>query len=229
MVYDTFVKPHLNVLNYHTQFSGITQELLENITTRLVEVQDKLCTLWNSKTVLLGHRLTNDLRTLRIVHDRIIDTSVLFPHVRGYPFKRKLKDLVLELLGNVIQNNGESGHDSAEDARADLYLFQEKLKKGPTFGLDPEVACPLAVHALSSLPSGYDFHCLGMAAENTSKPWQCAARKTARDVFASPNCTTSQFATVPSLTAAALQLVQTPGRKCIWLEPERRVVDTRME
>ena len=83
--------------------------------------------------MLVGHSLENDLKALKIVHERVVDTSVLFPHPRGYPFRRGLRALAEEYLKISIQ--GGAGHDSAEDARAALLLVQEKARRGPLFGL----------------------------------------------------------------------------------------------
>lgn len=45
------------------------------------------------QTILIGHALENDLKTLRMVHHRVVDTSVLFPHRGGAPYRRALRDL----------------------------------------------------------------------------------------------------------------------------------------
>lgn len=37
---------------------------------------------------------------------QVIDTSVLFPHRLGAPFKRALRTLTAEILGKIIQNDG---------------------------------------------------------------------------------------------------------------------------
>lgn len=44
-------------------------------------------------TILIGHALDNDLRALRLVHQRVVDTAALFPHARGLPYRRALRDL----------------------------------------------------------------------------------------------------------------------------------------
>ena len=33
-----------------------------------------------SRTLLVGHSLENDLKALRVVHAKVLDTAVLFPH-----------------------------------------------------------------------------------------------------------------------------------------------------
>jgi len=50
------------------------------------------------------------LQTLfyQIVHETIVDTSLVFPHARGRPFKRALKNLMSEHLHKIIQENGKN-------------------------------------------------------------------------------------------------------------------------
>lgn len=47
----------------------------------------------DSETILIGHALDNDLKTLRIIHHRCVDTVVLYPHSLGAPYRRALRDL----------------------------------------------------------------------------------------------------------------------------------------
>jgi RNA exonuclease 1 len=95
----------------------------------------------------VGHSLENDLRALKLVHERCVDTALLFPHPRGLPYKNSLKHLAKRFLKLDIQKNktvmGEDGkeivsrgHDSVEDAKAAMKLAQLKILKGPSFGVD---------------------------------------------------------------------------------------------
>jgi RNA exonuclease 1 len=43
------------------------------------------------------------LRALRLVHARVIDTALLFPHVRGPPYKSALRYLAQKHLNATIQ------------------------------------------------------------------------------------------------------------------------------
>lgn len=85
--------------------------------------------------MLLGHSLDCDLATLKISHPLVIDTTVIYKHPRGPPFKPSLKWLVQKWLQRQIQC-GSDGHDSEEDARACVDLLKMKLAHGPDFG-DP--------------------------------------------------------------------------------------------
>eukprot|EP00468_Gymnochlora_sp_CCMP2014_P014695 CAMPEP_0167768002 /NCGR_PEP_ID=MMETSP0110_2-20121227/16389_1 /TAXON_ID=629695 /ORGANISM="Gymnochlora sp., Strain CCMP2014" /LENGTH=479 /DNA_ID=CAMNT_0007656555 /DNA_START=235 /DNA_END=1675 /DNA_ORIENTATION=+ len=140
-VYDKFVKPARRILDYCTKWSGITPELLEGEgVLTLKEVQRDLCDMLTSHDVLVGHSLENDLHALRIVHTKVLDTSILYPHPRGPPRKQSLKFISEKFLGRQIQKETEEGqkemgHDSTEDAIAALELAQLKIKNGPTFGI----------------------------------------------------------------------------------------------
>ncbi|ERT01775.1 RNA exonuclease Rex3 [Sporothrix schenckii 1099-18] len=83
------------------------------------------------ETVLIGHALENDLKAMRMVHPRISDTVLLFPHPKGLPIRYSLRVLAKEHLDRVVQAGGHlTGHDSAEDARVagDLVRFKIKSK-----------------------------------------------------------------------------------------------------
>ncbi|XP_033607545.1 uncharacterized protein LOC111865033 [Cryptotermes secundus] len=128
LVYDRLVKPESDVIDYNTRFSGITaHDLNENATKSLRDVQNDLMGFINADTILVGHGLENDLRALRIIHGRVVDTSVIFPHSNGLPYRRSLKTLVSEFLQRDIQQDS-SGHCSFEDARACMELMLWRIR-----------------------------------------------------------------------------------------------------
>ncbi|KAG1713319.1 hypothetical protein DVH05_001106 [Phytophthora capsici] len=139
VVYDQLVKPQSTIINYHTEFSGISEETLQDTKYILADVQRDLTTRFLFKdTILVGHSLTSDLRALRLVHPTIGDTAILYPHQRGFPFRTSLKYLTKTYLKKDIQMQLQAGHDSAEDAIASLELLLLKVREGPWFGI-PEV------------------------------------------------------------------------------------------
>jgi len=99
----------------------------------------------DTNTILVGHSLNADLSSLQFAHPTIIDTSVLYQHSRGPPFKPSLKWLANKWLKKQIQQSITSigpqaqavqqiGHDSVEDATTCLELLKLKLKRGRYFG-----------------------------------------------------------------------------------------------
>ena len=45
----------------------------------------------------------------QVIHSTVVDTSVLFPHRLGLPYKRSLRNLMADYLRQIIQDNGEQG------------------------------------------------------------------------------------------------------------------------
>lgn len=109
--------------------------MLDPVTTVLSDIQTRLLQILHPKSILVGHSLNADLTALKMTHPFIIDTSLIYPHPRGPPFKSSLKWLVQKYLGKEIQKgHGSSGHDSVEDAKACLDLLKQKCEKGPLWG-----------------------------------------------------------------------------------------------
>lgn len=142
IVYDTFVKPAEEILDYKTRYSGITEEVLRDVTTTLQDVQTRVLSIVSSSDVLIGHSLESDLKVLRIRHPRLVDSALVYDHHMGYPHKPGLKSLSEQYLGRNIQK-GEAdgtGHSSVEDLIASLDLVKLKLVSGPHFGRNSETA-----------------------------------------------------------------------------------------
>ena len=130
LLLDMLVKPAEPIIDYLTQWSGITESMLQSVTSTLAECQVALLSLIDSDTILVGHGLENDLRALKIAHDRCIDTALCFPHpVLGR--KHSLRYLAQQNLNLSIQTgDGIDGHDSTEDASTAMRLVLLRLRFG---------------------------------------------------------------------------------------------------
>ncbi|XP_057860071.1 uncharacterized protein LOC131068816 isoform X1 [Cryptomeria japonica] len=124
-VYDEFVRPLEFVTNFRSNISGVRAHNLRKAED-LWTVQKKVSELIKGR-VLVGHALHNDLKVLFLSHPKkdVRDTSVYKPLRSKLGRPRALRDLAAEILGVKIQENE---HNSAEDARAAMFIYQ-KFKK----------------------------------------------------------------------------------------------------
>ena len=137
VVYDTLVRPSHPIVDYNTRFSGLTaHHFTSDVTASLTDVQAHLMTMVSMETILLGHSLDSDLRALKVwvwvvwvcvgvcmcchgsstlctcrqvIHSRVVDTALVFPHRLGPPYKKALKTLAAQHLGKIIQDNAGEG------------------------------------------------------------------------------------------------------------------------
>lgn len=122
----------VEVIDFNTRFSGITPEAYQTALLPLAGIRKSLDAFINSRTIIIGHALENDLKTLRMIHHRCVDTAILFPHVAGLPYRRSLKALAKERLGRSIQTGGATeGHSSVEDSVATLDLVRWYVLNNP--------------------------------------------------------------------------------------------------
>lgn len=130
VVFDSFVAPTEPVTDFRTKFSGVRARDLRNAPP-FSQVKEKLTAILKGR-VLVGHALTNDLGVLGIKHPAvdIRDTSKFLPFMRILPNGRAkaqaLRHLAKEHLDMSIQS---TEHNSIEDARAALALYQKQRRE----------------------------------------------------------------------------------------------------
>ena len=105
-VYESLIKPDAQILDYNTRWSGMNEKILKNCKKTLKNVQMELLEIFNKDTILIGHSLDSDFKSLKLIHRKVIDTSVVFPHKLGLPYKRALRNLMSEHLQKIIQEDG---------------------------------------------------------------------------------------------------------------------------
>lgn len=131
---DEYVVPETEILDYNTQYSGITPEHMANATKRLKDIQVEFLNHVSADTPLIGHSVWHDLKCLKIRHTTLVDTAVHFESARGPPYRPALRYLAQRFLARIIQNS-QMGHDSVEDATACADLVKLKIKHGLQFGI----------------------------------------------------------------------------------------------
>lgn len=126
---DAYVyRPPEDILDYRTQISGIEAHhlLRENGALPFEVVQERVLSLLAPDTILVGHSLHSDLRALRICHQRIVDTALIFTVPGKHTWKKhKLHSLVSimrDRAGTLKAHVTNKGHDSRKDAEWALQL-----------------------------------------------------------------------------------------------------------
>lgn len=132
-VYETLVRPYNSIIDYMTPYSGITSEMMANVTKTLKEVQIDLRKILPADAILVGQSLNCDMIALQMMHPYIIDTSVIYNVTGERKRKSRLQFLAKEFLDEVIQAN-KQGHDSIEDAITSMKLTKLKLAEGAHYG-----------------------------------------------------------------------------------------------
>lgn len=67
----------------------LARSVVADVTRTLRDAQREILSFVDGETYLVGHSLDSDLRALRLVHRRLIDTAELYPNPRGIPFKAR--------------------------------------------------------------------------------------------------------------------------------------------
>jgi len=134
VMYESYVKPDNAITNYLTRYSGVTEQHLQSVTTKLEHVQESLREILPDDCILVGQSLNFDLKALKMMHPYVIDTSVIFNITGDRRHKTKLSTLTSIFLNRSIQNMGHEGHCPQEDAKAALELTLLKIKEGYNFG-----------------------------------------------------------------------------------------------
>lgn len=132
VVFDEIVRPTNRVVDYLTQYSGITPEMYKDdeVCVSIEQVQAAILSTIADCDIVVGHSLENDCQAARWIHSRVVDTSVIFRD-HGQSFKYSLRHLAGRLLKREIQT---SDHCSEEDALAALQLAVRRAVEGSSFG-----------------------------------------------------------------------------------------------
>jgi RNA exonuclease 4 len=133
VLYDSFVRVELPVVDYRTQYSGVRPEDIAGPgAADPRRARSEIAALLKGR-VLVGHAVGNDLRVLRIPHPQrdIRDTSDYYKRLWKRDGRRggappALRLVVARVLG--VDQFQTAEHDSCEDARAALALYKKNAK-----------------------------------------------------------------------------------------------------
>ncbi|KAI0118344.1 ribonuclease H-like domain-containing protein [Nemania sp. FL0031] len=124
--------PRVAITDMRTGIHGITKSSLNTSTSQgqalagWGEARSELWKYIDDKTILVGHALEHDLGALRMIHPRIVDSSILTEiAVGGRRVRFGLHKLSAELPKIQIRKSKEGIHDCLEDVLAarEVVLF----------------------------------------------------------------------------------------------------------
>lgn len=121
-IYDKVIKPREPVVDYLTRYSGLTKEIVDK-GIDIAVVRSEVLNLIGADTVIVGHGIEHDLASLRLYHDKLVDTACLFPCPSGR--KMSLAQLSRIHLNKTIHTDT---HDSLVDATTCLELLSVKIQ-----------------------------------------------------------------------------------------------------
>ncbi|GAA6047389.1 hypothetical protein JCM3770_001280 [Rhodotorula araucariae] len=122
--------PGVAILDLNTRFSGVQRDDLDKAVLDVPGVRRALAQYVDDETVFVGHGVENDLKALRLVHTKVIDTAILFPHRNGGTWRHSLRNLAKDVLQKFVQEGDPTvGHSAKEDAETALELVRWKVKQ----------------------------------------------------------------------------------------------------
>lgn len=127
-IMNQFFRPLGDIIDLRTEVSGIRQEDIDSAKTTSYEVVAALSKIASQRTIIIGHSLENDFRAMKLIHKRVIDTSLVYNRDCQYPHKPGLAKLYQRYIKRPFRVGLTTGHDSAEDARAALELAKHAMK-----------------------------------------------------------------------------------------------------
>lgn len=124
-VFDVLVRPKGEIIDLNTRWSGIAE--IKDEALNFEDAIELLGEIVDCNTIMIGHGLENDMNAMRLIHDKVVDTAILYPkHQTSPTFRFSLKQLAFQYLNRTIQT-GE--HDSFEDSLASMDVAKHFIKK----------------------------------------------------------------------------------------------------
>lgn len=126
VVSNMYLKPLGKIIDLRTDVSGITMEKIEDAKYSSSDVVKIMSEYASKDTIICGHSLENDFRAMKLIHKKVIDTSILYNKDAAFPYKPSLIRLYVKYFKKNFRNENCS-HDSIDDARAALDLVKYAL------------------------------------------------------------------------------------------------------
>jgi len=124
---DSLVQPGLPITETRTNIHGITEKQLAVAPWTLRQAQAALLNICSDQTIIIGHSIHKDLKSLKFNHKNVIDTAYLYTVDNEPGAAPSLRDISEQILGIKLPET----HNSIQDAQAALYAAATLLAYGP--------------------------------------------------------------------------------------------------
>ena len=124
---DSLVQPGLPITETRTNIHGITEKQLVLAPWTLRQAQAALLNICSDQTIIIGHSIHKDLKSLKFNHKNVIDTAYLYTVDNEPGAAPSLRDISEQILGIKLPET----HNSIQDAQAALYAAATLLADGP--------------------------------------------------------------------------------------------------
>ena len=126
VIVDSLVNPLLPVTNMRSHIHGINEEALRNVQFTLRHAQAILMNTISDRTVIVGHALHHDFKSLKFNHYNVVDTSYIYQIANEPGASPSLRECAQQTLNESLSPY----HDSVEDAKVALLLAAHVVKNG---------------------------------------------------------------------------------------------------
>jgi len=124
---DSLVQPGLPVTETRTNIHGITEKQLLSAPWTLRQAQAAILNICSDQTIIIGHSIHKDMKSLKFNHKNVIDTAYLYTLENEPGAAPSLRDISEQILGIKLPET----HNSIQDAQAALYAAANLLAYGP--------------------------------------------------------------------------------------------------
>lgn len=126
VIVDSLVNPLLPISNMRNQIHGIDEDALRNVQFTLRHAQALLMNTVSDRTVIVGHALHHDLKSLKFNHKCAVDTSYIYQVINEPGAAPGLRDCAQQALNQTLSPL----HDSVEDAQFAAKLAAHVVTNG---------------------------------------------------------------------------------------------------
>jgi RNA exonuclease 1 len=126
---DRLVWPDTDMAHYNTRYSGVSHSQMEKARARrqclfgIKEARNEIWKYVGPDTIVIGHSVYNDLKSLRWIHKRIVDSYFLEERAYRQADLRKTKEMeekgLLDALKNPQADDAGDADDSGRNAEGE--------------------------------------------------------------------------------------------------------------